>query len=69
MHHNPQSVERNVLCGINDAREFAINGVIVLNRGGEMQVTRLECVRVNHETHWVCVYEILIICGAMCLNK
>ena len=52
MHDNPQSVERNVLCGINDAREVAVNGVvIVLNRGSEMQVTNIKHVRINKKTH------------------
>ena len=67
---NANAVERNILRGVNDAREFAV-GVIILNGCPEVQMTRIKLVGVNQETHWyfALLLQNLNICVAMCLNK
>ena len=41
VHHDSKPIERNVLCGIDDAREIAV-GVIVFDGGSEMQMNGIK---------------------------
>jgi hypothetical protein len=68
MQHNPNSVERNVLCGINDAREVAVGGiVIVLNGGSKMQVTSVKHVWMNEKTHEIHLIPSILIYALQCV--